>query len=831
MTELMGNRMKGSGGKDKAVKQTAASKQPDVDVDLEVGSKSIVLTEPASKSSVNVSPTSSHGSGSPESNRKQDYANHRVSSNNVLVNSATGIDKNVKVTESYSGTDSCKIKLLMKSQDSYKDKGELQKKCDYVNEISELTAGIGERKEANIKTGSVEIKGREPAKSENFHGLNGTMKTDMTESDLKSSCLEKERLKPKDIALKVDKNEEKVVIKKDSRDKLLKNKVFNTQTGYHIPCEYDNILPRTVELEADEKLKHLIETSNSEEKNLTEKLLSITKIIRGQSGETLHSELYIAALIKHRFTQKFEQYLTFSGINTISELNSLEHNEGKRHWPTVKRFLMLIWIACDESVNFCQHTLTSHLFQILQTDLKKLCFSKYADSEIETFTVKAILGILHNICRHVPNGKWKLRNDGLVSVVRLFLDSEVPMIRLKSLIILSYILSEAENEMINSDDDNFMFIFKVLGDALQSASHKSSKYGMSVVEIMKGLDNLAINDENKIRIVRNGGLALFQGILEEGSHDEVKVTITTLWSLAFHHYNKVKMREMPKIMSKLYELQHCRDEEICHAARGTFWELENISKSSIGSSVSSSLSAGLYRILYRFQWDSQAVMMKVKDRLRHAGYKVWMDIEHMTGSTLEAMALAVEKAAVVLVCMSQKYKDSPNCRTEAEYVYRLRKDFVPLRLQREYIPDGWLGILVGTRLYFDIYSEDQLDVQVPRLIRELRDRGKISPSLDQPDRLPIVPQRMTSREAVPILHHPASPTVSSWTPVDVKQWVGSIGLNYFEQNFEQIDGLLLLEIQKIQETAPEYFHNILREDFGMPVTEALKLSRHLRQLT
>jgi hypothetical protein len=31
-----------------------------------------------------------------------------------------------------------------------------------------------------------------------------------------------------------------------------------------------------------------------------------------------------------------------------------------------------------------------------------------------------------------------------------------------------------------------------------------------------------------------------------------------------------------------------------------------------------------------YQWDSQAVMMKVKDRLRQAGYKVWMDIEHMS---------------------------------------------------------------------------------------------------------------------------------------------------------------------------------------------------------
>ena len=33
------------------------------------------------------------------------------------------------------------------------------------------------------------------------------------------------------------------------------------------------------------------------------------------------------------------------------------------------------------------------------------------------------------------------------------------------------------------------------------------------------------------------------------------------------------------------------------------------------------------------------------------------------GSTLEAMALAVEQSSVVLVCMTQAYKDSPNCRT------------------------------------------------------------------------------------------------------------------------------------------------------------------------
>ena len=65
--------------------------------------------------------------------------------------------------------------------------------------------------------------------------------------------------------------------------------------------------------------------------------------------------------------------------------------------------------------------------------------------------------------------------------------------------------------------------------------------------------------------------------------------------------------------------------------------------------------------------------------------------------------------------------------SEAEYVYRLRKDFVPLRLQRDYVPDGWLGIMVGTRLYFDVYTEETIDMQIPRLVKELRDRGKIFP--------------------------------------------------------------------------------------------------------
>ena len=38
----------------------------------------------------------------------------------------------------------------------------------------------------------------------------------------------------------------------------------------------------------------------------------------------------------------------------------------------------------------------------------------------------------------------------------------------------------------------------------------------------------------------------------------------------------------------------------------------------------------LPHIMISYQWDSQSIMVKVKDKLRQAGYKVWMDVEHMS---------------------------------------------------------------------------------------------------------------------------------------------------------------------------------------------------------
>lgn len=68
-------------------------------------------------------------------------------------------------------------------------------------------------------------------------------------------------------------------------------------------------------------------------------------------------------------------------------------------------------------------------------------------------------------------------------------------------------------------------------------------------------------------------------------------------------------------------------------------------------------------IFLSYNHDHSDMVHRVKNRLQQDGHKVWIDTEQMGGSTLEAMAEAVENAAIVLVCASDKYKQSPNCRT------------------------------------------------------------------------------------------------------------------------------------------------------------------------
>ena len=69
-------------------------------------------------------------------------------------------------------------------------------------------------------------------------------------------------------------------------------------------------------------------------------------------------------------------------------------------------------------------------------------------------------------------------------------------------------------------------------------------------------------------------------------------------------------------------------------------------------------------LMISYQWDVQATVLRIAASMRARGFRVWMDTEMMSGSTLDAMAAAVENAHCVLVCVTERYKKSANCRLE-----------------------------------------------------------------------------------------------------------------------------------------------------------------------
>ncbi|RTG87862.1 uncharacterized protein DC041_0007681 [Schistosoma bovis] len=81
-------------------------------------------------------------------------------------------------------------------------------------------------------------------------------------------------------------------------------------------------------------------------------------------------------------------------------------------------------------------------------------------------------------------------------------------------------------------------------------------------------------------------------------------------------------------------------------------------------------------ILISYSHEEKDMAMYLSEQLENKGYKVWIDYKDMMYET--------------------------DVMEEAQYAYHEKKPILFLRAQRGYVPDGWLGFMMGTRLYIDI---------------------------------------------------------------------------------------------------------------------------------
>ena len=104
-------------------------------------------------------------------------------------------------------------------------------------------------------------------------------------------------------------------------------------------------------------------------------------------------------------------------------------------------------------------------------------------------------------------------------------------------------------------------------------------------------------------------------------------------------------------------------------------------------------------IMLSYHSSNREICLKIKRLLESMGHKVWINVNLISGLSLESMANVVVNSFCVLICVNENYRQSIYCQLEVRYALKLNKPIIPLIMQQDYEDlKGWLGILMNDKI-------------------------------------------------------------------------------------------------------------------------------------
>ncbi len=221
------------------------------------------------------------------------------------------------------------------------------------------------------------------------------------------------------------------------------------------------------------------------------------------------------------------------------------------------------------------------------------------------------------------------------------------------------------------------------------------------------------HDEIKEEIVKNN---YFEFLIQCATQKDLHVglvlqlSLEIIWTLTFN--NKIRNILMKKydnfVMYLKTVLVDSNEQGVQAAAQGILWKLENeaILKKVLSIKNENDISDEKYDLMISYSHSNKDLCYQIHQSLIKSNYRVWLDFEKMYGSTLQSMAQAIESSDIILLCMSNPYKQSAYCQSEAEYAYARQRHIIPLVMEKKYRPDGWLGFICASKMYVDFTKTD-----------------------------------------------------------------------------------------------------------------------------
>ena len=107
--------------------------------------------------------------------------------------------------------------------------------------------------------------------------------------------------------------------------------------------------------------------------------------------------------------------------------------------------------------------------------------------------------------------------------------------------------------------------------------------------------------------------------------------------------------------------------------------------------------------------------------VRDRGLPVWFDTEAIRGNSIEAMVLGLNDARLVIMCLSDGYRQSDFCKREAEYAVLKKKPFQPVILQEGFrMENDWLCFVVGLQNWIDLSGEKQFQANKDQFVEHVQ---------------------------------------------------------------------------------------------------------------
>ncbi|CAF2712341.1 unnamed protein product [Rotaria sp. Silwood2] len=139
------------------------------------------------------------------------------------------------------------------------------------------------------------------------------------------------------------------------------------------------------------------------------------------------------------------------------------------------------------------------------------------------------------------------------------------------------------------------------------------------------------------------------------------------------------------------------------AAEGLLWKLEQEDKA---VAKPTTLTSYKYDIMISYSHKDKQLCFQIHQQLTNDGFRVWLDKDCLRGSTMVGIANAIENSLYLLICMSNTYKQSVYCQSEAHYAFERGCRLIPIIVESNYKPDGWLGIIVSGKVYVDFIADE-----------------------------------------------------------------------------------------------------------------------------